>query len=149
MGVLLLILKVGLHRSSKRNKLAENISQKNPEYMLNYSLPCSCSWYLSSFWFVIKQKLTTIELSILSNNSHLEWRARLSDTILKGNHPRTIPAKFALIWFSDFIREDLNVTFYQNMSNLYNQYKSVERKTSQKNPEYMLIYRYSLSCSCS
>jgi hypothetical protein len=27
----------------KRNKLAEKISQKNPEYMLNYSLPCSCS----------------------------------------------------------------------------------------------------------
>ena len=43
--------------------------------------------------------------------------------------------------------EDLNVIFYQNMSNLYNQYKSVERKNSQKNPEYMLIY--SLSCSCS
>ena len=28
-----------------------------------------------------------------------------------------------------------------------NQYKSVERKISQKNPEYMLIYL--LSCSCS
>jgi hypothetical protein len=27
-----------------RYKLAErNLSQKNPEYMLNYSLPCSCS----------------------------------------------------------------------------------------------------------
>jgi len=26
------------------NKSAErNISQENPEYMLNYSLPCSCS----------------------------------------------------------------------------------------------------------
>jgi hypothetical protein len=31
------------HNIPKRNKLAENISQKNPEYMLNYSLPCSCS----------------------------------------------------------------------------------------------------------
>jgi hypothetical protein len=49
---------------------------------------------------------------------------------------QTIPAKFSLIWFSGFIREDLNVIFYQNMSNLYNQYKSVERKNSQKNPEY-------------
>jgi hypothetical protein len=58
----------------------------------------------------------------------------------------TTPAKFALIWFSGF-REDLNVIFYQNMSNLYNQCKSVERKISQNNPEYMLIY--SLSCSCS
>ena len=59
----------------------------------------------------------------------------MSDTILKGDHPRTIPAKFALIWFSGF-REDLNVIFYQNMSNLYYQYKSAERKISQKNSEY-------------
>jgi hypothetical protein len=27
----------------------------------------------------------------------------------------TIPAKFALIWFSGFRGEDLNVIFYQNM----------------------------------
>jgi hypothetical protein len=50
------------------------------------------------------------------------------------------PAKFALIWFCGFRGEDLNAIFYQNMCNLYNQYKSVERKISQKNPEYMLIY---------
>jgi hypothetical protein len=62
MGVLHIILKVGLpkiiltqiseqkilmwflsHNIPKRNKLAEKISQKNPEYVLNYSLPCSCS----------------------------------------------------------------------------------------------------------
>jgi hypothetical protein len=60
--------------------------------------------------------------------------AGLLDTILKGDHPRTIPAKFTLIWFSGFRGEDLNVIFYQNMSNLYNQYKSVERKISQKKP---------------
>jgi hypothetical protein len=157
MGVLHIILKVGhpkiistkifeqkilmwfvSHNIPKRNKLAEKISQKNPEYMLNYSLP---------FWFVIKWKLTTKEISIFSNSSHFEWRAGLSDIILKGDHTRTIPAKFALIWFSGFKWEDLNVIFYQNMSNLYNKYKSVERKISQKNPEYMLIY--SLSCSCS
>jgi hypothetical protein len=83
--------------------------------------------------------LTTKEISILSNSSHSEWSAGLSDTILKGDHPRTIPAKFALIWFSGFRGEDLNVNFYQNMSNLYNQYKSIERKISQKNPEYILI----------
>ena len=75
--------------------------------------------------------MTTKEISIFSNSSHFEWRAGLLDTILKGNHPRTIPAKFALIWFSGFRGEDLNVIFYHNMSNLYNQYKSVERKNSQ------------------
>jgi hypothetical protein len=30
------------HNIPKRNKLAEKISQKNPKYMLNYSLPCCC-----------------------------------------------------------------------------------------------------------
>jgi hypothetical protein len=48
------------------------------------------------------------EISIFSNSSHLEWRAGLSDTILKGTHPRTIPARFGLIWFSGFRGEDLN-----------------------------------------
>jgi hypothetical protein len=37
---------------------------------------------------------------------HLEWRAGLSDTILKGTHPGTIPARFGLIWFSGFRGED-------------------------------------------
>jgi hypothetical protein len=67
--------------------------------------------------------------------SHLNLRAELSDTILKGTHPRTIPAKFVLIWFSGFREEDLNVIFYQNIPNLHNRYKSAERKISQKNPE--------------
>jgi hypothetical protein len=81
-----------------------------------------------------KEEIDTKEISIFSNSSHFEWRVGLSDTILKGDHPRTIPAKFALIWFSGF-REDLNVIFYQNNPNLHNQYKLVERKNSQKNPE--------------
>jgi hypothetical protein len=61
------------------------------------------------------QQWTIEEMSIFSNSSQLEWRAGLSDTILKGDHPRIIPAKFALIWFSGFRGEDLNVIFYQNM----------------------------------
>jgi hypothetical protein len=88
------------------------------------------------------------EMFIFSNSSHLEWRAGMSDTILKGDHPRTIPAKFALIWFSSFRGEDLNVIFYQKKLNLHNQYKLAERKISQKQKmEYML--NYSLPCSCS
>jgi hypothetical protein len=50
------------------------ISQKNQEYMLNYSLPCSCSSNLSSFWLTLKQQWTIEEISIFSNSSHLEWR---------------------------------------------------------------------------
>jgi hypothetical protein len=76
---------------------------------------------------------------MFSNSSHLEWMAGLSDTILKGTHPDTIPARFGLIWFSGF-REDLNVIFYQNMANLHNRYKSAERNISQKKTEYMLNY---------
>jgi hypothetical protein len=46
------------------------------------------------------------EISIFGNSGHLEWRAGLSDTILKGTHPGTIPARFGLIWFSGFRGED-------------------------------------------
>jgi hypothetical protein len=58
--------------------------------------------------------------------------AGLSDTILKGTHLGTIPARFGLIWFSSFRGEDLNVIFYQNMPNLHNRYISAERKISFK-----------------
>ena len=64
---------------------------------------------------------------------------------LKGTHPRTIPARFSVTWFSGFRGEDLNVILYQNMPNLHNRYKSAERKISQKNAECML--NYSLPCS--
>jgi hypothetical protein len=38
-----------------RYKSAERkISQKSPEYMLNYSFPCSCSKNLSSFRFLTR-----------------------------------------------------------------------------------------------
>ena len=53
--------------------------------------------------------MTTNEISIFSNSSHFEWRAGLSDTLLKGDYPRTIPAKFAFIWISGFRGEDYNV----------------------------------------
>ena len=76
--------------------------------MLNYPFPRSCSKNLSSFRFIIKQQWKIEEISILCNSSHLEWRAGLSDTILKGTHP----AKFGLIWFRGFKGEDLNVKVY-------------------------------------
>ena len=61
---------------------------------------------------ILKQQWTIEEFSIFRNSSHLEWRAGLSDTILKGTHPRTIPARFGLIWFWGFRGEDLNVKVY-------------------------------------
>jgi hypothetical protein len=53
------------------------------------------------------------------------------------DHPRTIPAKFALIWFSGFRGEDLNVIFYQNMPNLHNRYKS--ENFTEKNGIYVKL----------
>ena len=100
-----------------------------------------------TFLLKIVQFWSFEEISICSNSGHPKWRAGLSDTILKGTHPGTIPARFGLIWFSGFRGEDLNVIFYQNMPNLHNRYISAERKKSQKNTEYML--NYSLPCSCS
>jgi hypothetical protein len=64
----------------------------------------------------------------------------------KGAHLGTISARFGLICFRGFRGEDLNVIFYQNMSNLHNRYKSAERKISQKKMKYML--NYSFPCSC-
>ena len=86
-------------------------------------------------------------IPIFSNSSHLEWKAGMSDTILKGTHQGTIPGRFGLIWFSGFRGEDLNVILFQNMPNLQNRHISAERKILQKNTEYML--NCSLPCSCS
>ena len=115
--------------------------------MLKSSSLCLYSSNLGTFWLKIEQFWPFEEISIFSNSGHLEWRAGLWDTILKGTHPGIIPARFGLIWFSSFRGEDLNVIFYQNMPNLHNRYISAERKISQKNAEYML--NYSLPCSCS
>ena len=112
--------------------------------MLKSSSLCLYSSNLGTFWLKIEQFWPFEEISIFSNGGHLGYRMALTDTILKGTHPVTIPARFGLIWFSGFRGEDLNVIFYQNMPNLHNRYISAERKISQKKPEYML--NYSLPC---
>jgi hypothetical protein len=42
------------------------------------------------------------EISIFSNGGHLGYRTALTDTILKGEHPRIISAKFGWDWLSSF-----------------------------------------------
>ena len=81
--------------------------------MLKSSSLCLYSSNLGTFWLKIEQFWPFEEISIFSNSGHLEWRSGLSDTILMGTHPGTIPARFGLIWFSGFRGEDLNVIFYQ------------------------------------
>jgi hypothetical protein len=43
------------------NQLKEKFHRKTQEYMLNYSLPCSCSLILSSFWFILRQQIFSSE----------------------------------------------------------------------------------------
>jgi hypothetical protein len=57
---------------------------------------------LGTFWLKIEQFWPFEEISIFSYGGHLEYRKALTDTILKGTHPGTIPARFGLIWFSGF-----------------------------------------------
>jgi hypothetical protein len=64
---------------------------------------------LGTFWLKIEQFWPFEEISIFSNGGHLGYRTALTDTILKGTHPGTIPVRFDLIWFSGFRGEDLNV----------------------------------------
>jgi hypothetical protein len=58
--------------------------------MLKSSSLCLYSSNLGTFWFKIEQFRPFEEISIFSNSGNLEWRAGLSDTILKGTHPGTI-----------------------------------------------------------
>jgi hypothetical protein len=44
--------------------------------------------------------------SLLSHGGHLGYRTALTDTILKGDHPRIISAKFGWDWHSSFRGED-------------------------------------------
>jgi hypothetical protein len=48
---------------------------------------------LGTFWLKIEQFWPFEELSILRNGSHLGYRTALTNTILKGEHPRIISAK--------------------------------------------------------
>jgi hypothetical protein len=47
-----------------------------------------------TFWLKIEQFWPFEEISIFSNGGHLGYRTALTDTILKGDHPRIISAKF-------------------------------------------------------
>jgi hypothetical protein len=46
------------------------------------------------------------EISIFSHGGHLRYRTALTDTNLKGDHPRVISAKFGWDWLSSFRGED-------------------------------------------
>ena len=73
--------------------------------MLKSSSLCLHSSNLGTFWLKIEQFWPFEEISIFSNGGHLGYRTALMDTILEGDHPRIISAKFGWDWLSSF-RED-------------------------------------------
>jgi hypothetical protein len=73
-------------------------------------LKSSSLWLYSSnlgtFWLKIGQFWPFEEISIFSNGGHLGYRTALTDTILKGDHPRIISTKFGWDWLCSFRGED-------------------------------------------
>ena len=62
--------------------------------MLKSSSLCLYSSNLGTFWLKIEQFWPFEEISIFSNGGHLGYRTALTDTHLKGDHPRITSAKF-------------------------------------------------------
>jgi hypothetical protein len=62
--------------------------------MLKSSSVCLYSSNLDTFWLKIEQFWPFEEISIFSHDGHLGYRTGLTDTILKGDHPRIISPKF-------------------------------------------------------
>jgi hypothetical protein len=66
----------------------------HPPFFLSCSSLCLYSSNLGTFWLKIEQFWPFEEISIFSHGGHLGYRTALKDTILKGDHPRIISAKF-------------------------------------------------------
>ena len=79
--------------------------------MLKNSSLCLYSSNLGTFWLKIEQFWPFEEISIFSNGGHLGNKTVLTDTILKGDHPRIISAKFGWDWLSRFRGEDFYFFF--------------------------------------
>jgi hypothetical protein len=62
--------------------------------MLKSSSLCLYISNLGTFWLKIDQFWPFEEIFIFSNGGHLGCKTVLTDTILKGDQPRIIPAKF-------------------------------------------------------
>ena len=62
--------------------------------MLKSSSLCLYSSNLDTFWLKIDQFWSFEEISIFSNGGHLEYKTELTGTILKGDHPGIISAKY-------------------------------------------------------
>ena len=74
--------------------------------MLKSSSLCLYSSNLGTFWLKIEQFWPFEEISIFSNDGHLGYRTALTDTNLKGDHPRIISAN--LVEIGSVVSEEKN-----------------------------------------
>ena len=67
---------------------------KNPVIHVKKLISMLIQFKFGHFLANIEQFWPFEEISIFSNGGHLGYRTALTDTILKGDHPRIISAKF-------------------------------------------------------
>ena len=67
---------------------------------------CLYSSNLDNFWLKIEQFWPFEEIPIFSNGDHLGYKTVLTDTILKGEHPRIISPK--LVEIGSVVSEEKN-----------------------------------------
>ena len=79
--------------------------------MLKSSSLCLYSSNFGTFWFKIEQFWPFEEISIFSHGGHLGYRTAQTNTILKGDHPRIISAKYGRDWHISFRGEDFFFNF--------------------------------------
>ena len=91
--------------------------------MLVRCLDCWIQFWKGTILWLFKQRLVPIgpvfsemkifkisfPFYIFSNSGHVGWRPGLPDTILEGDHPRTIPPEYGLNWPSGCRWEDFLV----------------------------------------
>ena len=106
-------------RKEKEKEKEENNNNNNKKQSKNNKSPKLLNLCLGDL--IIKQIYVHVNLPFWMEDG-------LSDTILKEDNPRTIAAKFGLIWFHGLRGEDLNVIFHYNMPNLHNRYNTHSHK---------------------
>jgi hypothetical protein len=77
------------------NRLKEKFQKNIPEHMLNYSMPCSCSSNLSSFWLILKHIKTILSGTSSSIKTKLRWNSHWMVLFQNGVRQLRSPAKMA------------------------------------------------------
>jgi hypothetical protein len=97
--------RITLHLKSQCQKVEQTMQTDNTQHGQNQAYSSltptctiSCGQITDKFMIHCSkcQQWTIEEIPIFSNSSHLEWKVGLSDTILKGTHPVTTPARFSV-----------------------------------------------------